>query len=80
MPRNKVSTTVYITAEQNEKLKELHARTKVPVAEFIRQGIDLVLERYREHLPGQVALFDSETPPGRVPTGLDAPANGVPRK
>jgi len=56
MARNKVSTTVYITPEQNELLKQLHDKTKVPVAEYIRQGIDLILERERHHLPGQLAL------------------------
>ena len=45
MARKKISTTVYITPEQNELLKQLHDKTKVPVAEYIRQGIDLVLER-----------------------------------
>lgn len=54
--RKKLSTTVYITPEQDERLKLLHSRTKVPVAEYIRQGIDLVLERYRAQLPGQVDL------------------------
>jgi len=58
MARKKISTTVYITPEQNERLKLLHDRTKVPVAEYIRQGIDLVLERYRESLPGQLSLDD----------------------
>ena len=43
--------------EQDAQLKVLHARTKVPVAEYIRQGIDLVLDKYKEHLPGQVDLF-----------------------
>ncbi len=62
MARKKISTTVYITPEQDERLKLLHDRTKVPVAEYIRQGIDLVLEKYREHLPGQVGLFDSAHP------------------
>ena len=56
MPRKKISTTVYITPEQGEQLKLLHARTRVPVAEYIRQGIDLVLEKYRDQLPGQVDL------------------------
>jgi hypothetical protein len=56
MARKKISTTVYITPEQNEALKQLHEKTKVPVAEYIRQGIDLVLERQREHLPGQLAF------------------------
>ena len=67
MSRKKISTTVYITPEQDARLKELHARTKVPVAEYIRQGIDLVLDRYKAHMPGQVGLFDAGdgvTPPG----------------
>ncbi len=54
--RKKVSTTVYITPDQDVLLKQLHGRTKVPVAEYIRQGIDLVLEKYRDQLPGQVDL------------------------
>jgi hypothetical protein len=58
MPRKKISTTIYITPEQDEALKTLNARTKVPVAEYIRQGIDLVLERYRGALPGQLTLED----------------------
>ena len=56
MPRKKVSTTVYITPEQDERLKLLHNKTKVPVAEYIRQGIDLVLDREKSHLPGQLSL------------------------
>jgi len=56
LSRKKLSTTVYITPEQDERLKALHARTKVPVAEYIRQGIDLVLEKYSDQLPGQVDL------------------------
>lgn len=56
MARKKISTTVYITSEQNEQLKVLHERTKVPIAVFIREGIDLVLERHRDELPGQLTL------------------------
>ena len=59
--RKKISTTVYITPEQDIRLKQLHDRTKVPVAEYIRQGIDLVLDKYSEHLPGQVNLFEAPT-------------------
>jgi len=58
MPRKKLSTTIYITPEQNAQLKLLNEKTKVPVAEYIRQGIDLVLEKYRSHLPGQVTFED----------------------
>lgn len=61
MPRKKISTTVYITPEQSDRLKILHERTKVPVAEYIRQGIDLVLQKYRGDLPGQLTLDDVGT-------------------
>jgi len=56
--RKKISTTVYITPEQDAQLKVLHQKTKVPVAEYIRQGIDLILEKNKDHLPGQASLFD----------------------
>jgi predicted DNA-binding protein len=56
MARKKISTTIYITPEQNERLKVLHERTKVPVAVYIREGIDLVLDRHRDQLPGQLTL------------------------
>ena len=58
MGRKKISTTVYITPEQSERLKLLHERTRVPVAEYVRQGIDLVLAKYRPSLPGQLTLDD----------------------
>lgn len=58
MSRKKISTTVYITPEQDAALKQLNGKTKVPVAEYIRQGIELVLEKYKDHLPGQQSLFD----------------------
>jgi predicted DNA-binding protein len=56
MARKKISTTIYITPEQNERLKLLHDRTKVPIAVYIREGIDLVLERHVGELPGQLLL------------------------
>ena len=56
MSRKKISTTVYITEDQNERLKILNKKTKVPVAEYIRQGIDMVLERYKNQIPGQMSF------------------------
>jgi predicted DNA-binding protein len=56
MSRKKISTTIYVTPEQNDKLKLLHERTKVPVAVYIREGIDLVLRHYQHLLPGQLPL------------------------
>jgi hypothetical protein len=66
MSRKKISTTIYVTPEQSEKLRLLHERTKVPVAVYIREGIDLVLRQYNHLLPGQLPLAshdDVETPP-----------------
>ena len=60
MARKKISTTVYITPEQNEQLKLLHDRTKVPVAVYIREGIDMVLRRHADELPGQLFLTPTD--------------------
>ncbi|PIE06265.1 MAG: transcriptional regulator [Sorangium cellulosum] len=56
MSRKKISTTIYITPEQADRLKLLHERSKVPVAVYIREGIDMVLKRYEHMLPGQMSL------------------------
>jgi predicted DNA-binding protein len=56
MGRRKVTTTIYITPEQEQLLKQLHERTKVPMAEYIRQGIDLILAKHKDHLPGQITM------------------------
>src|SRR5215472_928421 len=56
MSRKKISTTIYVTPEQSERLRLLHERTKVPVAVYIREGIDLVLRQYDHLLPGQLPL------------------------
>ncbi len=70
MERKKVSTTVYITYDQNALLKALNQKTKVPIAEYIREGIDLVLERHRNLLPGQMLLIQEDPKRGerRIPT------------
>ena len=62
MSRKKVSTTVYLTEDQVAALKTLHHRTRVPIAEYIRMGIDMILERHAEKLPGQISLFEPSTP------------------
>lgn len=61
MASNKVVTTIYITREQEEQLKALSQRTKVAMAEYIRQGIDLILEKFENEIPGQRSLFDEPT-------------------
>jgi hypothetical protein len=62
MSRKKISSTVYITPEQNERLKLLHERTKVPISVYIREGIDLVLKQYEAMLPGQMSLVEPTSP------------------
>ena len=56
MPK-KIATTIYITEKQQNQLKELNERLKVPVSELIRQGIDLAVRKYDENLSGQIPLF-----------------------
>lgn len=74
--RKKISTTIYVTPEQADKLKLLHERTKVPVAVYIREGIDLVLRHYAHMLPGQLALVPESssdaTQSPRPPDVMDA--------
>ena len=73
MSRKKVSTTIYITMEQAEQLKLLHDRTKVPIAVYIREGIDLMLRHYEHILPGQLSLGGSSRPSEPRPTPVAEP-------
>jgi hypothetical protein len=50
MPDRKTSTTVYLWKSQDKKLHDLSDKTKVPIAEYIRQGIDIILEKNKHHL------------------------------
>ena len=61
-----------MTPEQSDKLKLLHERTKVPVAVYIREGIDLVLRHYGHLLPGQLPLDGSSSM--QQANGRSAPA------
>jgi len=38
------STTVYLERDQLARLRVLYSKTKVPMAEIIREGVDRVLE------------------------------------
>jgi hypothetical protein len=68
MSRKKISTTIYVTPEQSERLRVLHERTKVPVAVYIREGIDLVLRQYGHMLPGQLSLTEPNAVPASTPS------------
>lgn len=51
MSRKKISTTVYLDPEQDAALKRLSAHTRVPVAEYVREGINLALRAHSDELP-----------------------------
>jgi predicted DNA-binding protein len=42
---DKIQTTVYLTERQRDHLKILSGHTGVPVAVYIRRGIDTVLQK-----------------------------------
>ena len=44
MGGRKVATTVYLTPEQDVRLKEVARHTRLAVAELVRQGVDLALQ------------------------------------
>jgi hypothetical protein len=73
MSRKKISTTIYVTPEQSERLRLLHERTKVPVAVYIREGIDLVLRQYGHLLPGQLTLAGEQATASPAPAAAGRP-------
>src|SRR5258708_38036005 len=46
-PGRKSVRRIYLTPEQNELLKALNQQTKAPAAEYIRQGIDRFLDKWK---------------------------------
>lgn len=56
MSESKTQITTYILVSQKEKLKHLSSKTRVPISEYLREGIDLVLDKYREEINTQKFL------------------------
>ena len=56
MSESKTQITTYILVSQKEKLKRLSGKTRVPISEYLREGIDLVLDKYREEINTQKFL------------------------
>jgi predicted DNA-binding protein len=79
MSRKKVSTTIYITPEQADRLKLLHERTKVPISVYIREGIDMMLKHYEPMLPGQMSL-EAAPPITPLPSSVTSAAPAVSRR
>ena len=50
MSQKKVARTIYIKDEQLEALKRLSEETKVPQSVYVREALDMLLEKYSEQL------------------------------
>lgn len=50
MSQTKTARTIYINNEQIEALKRLSERTKVPQSVYVREALDMLLEKYSEQL------------------------------
>ena len=42
----KILKSLFLDKEQVERLKKLSAKTRVPTSVYIREGVDLVLNKY----------------------------------
>ena len=50
MGQTKVARTIYIKGEQLDALKRLSEKTKVPQSVYVREALDMLLEKYSEQL------------------------------
>jgi hypothetical protein len=50
LAQKKVARTIYIKDEQLEALKRLSQKTKVPQSVYVREALDMLLEKYSEQL------------------------------
>jgi hypothetical protein len=50
LAQKKVARTIYINDEQMEALKRLSEKTKVPQSVYVREALDMLLEKYSEQL------------------------------
>jgi len=48
----KLLRSIYLENEQVERLLKLSAKTKIPQAIFIREGLDLMLAKYENEIKG----------------------------
>jgi predicted DNA-binding protein len=48
--QTKVARTIYMKGEQLEALKRLSEKTKVPQSVYVREALDMLLEKYSDQL------------------------------
>ncbi len=51
--RKRVTIMLYIDPEQKAALAKLSKATRVPQAEYLREGVDMMLARHKKHLRGR---------------------------
>jgi len=56
----KALRSVYLDSEQVERLKNLSAITRVPQAVYIREGLDLVMDKYEKKIKKSKAVRKSK--------------------
>jgi len=56
MKESKTQISTYILVSQKKKLNLLCAKTRVHMSDYIREGIDLIFDKYREELRTQKYL------------------------
>jgi predicted DNA-binding protein len=44
---NRVATPLYLDQSQKKALKQLSERTRVPMQEYLREAVDMVLKKYK---------------------------------
>jgi predicted DNA-binding protein len=50
---NKVLRSIYLDIAQVERIKKLSEVTKVPQAVYVREGLDLLLQKYEAKIDAQ---------------------------
>ncbi len=48
--QTKVARTIYIEGDQLDALKRLSQKTKVPQSVYVREALDMLIEKYSEQL------------------------------
>ena len=44
---SKILRSIYLDLDQIKKIKELSEKTRVPQAVYIREGLDLIIQKYK---------------------------------
>jgi predicted DNA-binding protein len=50
LAHTKIARTIYINEEQLDALKRLSQKTKVPQSVYVREALDMLLDKYSEQL------------------------------